>query len=289
MSSWSTGAMSSTHRRLGRVRPWVTKLARAGYAAQGVLYATIGALAVLVAAQSAGMADEASGRTTTQRGALAEIGAQPFGKLLLVLMAIGLAGYALWRFVQALWNPEREAPPNAKGTAKRVAWFGVGVAHAALVVFALKAAFAGNPGAEDNARPLTAKVMAWAPFGPLLVGLFGVGLFAYAAHEVWRAWKAKLDRELDLSHLRPKTARVVVGLSRFGVAARGVVFSVMGVFLVVAAATANPAEARGFGDALATLHGWTFGTVLLGAVALGLVAYGIYDVVEARYRRIRPA
>jgi hypothetical protein len=289
MSSWSTNAKSSTQRRFGRASPLVTKLARAGYAAQGVLYGTIGALAVLVAARSAGVSDSGSGRITTQRGALAEIGAQPFGKILLVLMAVGLAGYAIWRFVQAAWNPEREAPPGMKGTAKRAGWFGVALVHASLVVFALRAAFEGNGGSEDNAKPLTAKLMAWQPLGPILVAAIGVGLFAYAAHEVWRAWKAKLDRELDLSALRPKTARIVVGLSRFGIAARGVVFSVMGIFLVVAAFTTNPAEARGFGQALATLQGWTFGTILLGGVALGLVSYGLYDLVEARYRRIHPA
>lgn len=290
MSSWSTNAMSSTQRRLGRASPLVTKLARAGYAAQGVLYGTIGALAVLVAARSAGVADGASGRITTKRGALVEIGSQPFGKILLVLMAVGLAGYAIWRFVQAAWNPEREAPPGLKGGAKRAGWLGVAFVHASLVVFALKAAFQGSGGgAEDNARPLTAQLMAWQPLGPVLVAAIGVGLFAYAAREVWCAWTAKLDRRLDLSELQPRTARIVVGLSRFGIAARGIVFSVMGIFLVVAALTTNPGEARGFGEALATLQGWTFGTVLLACVALGLVAYGIYDVVEARFRRIRPA
>lgn len=289
MESWSTQVASSTHRRLTRARPWVVKLARAGYAAQGVLYGTIGMLAVLVAASSAGAPTPASGRTTTSRGALAEIGAQPFGRILLVLMAVGLAGYALWRLIEAVWNPEREAARGAKGLAKRAGWLGVAAVHAALVVFAVREAWGGSGGPEDNARPLTAKVMAWAPFGPMLVGIAGAGLFAYAVHEVWRAWHAKLDRELDLSSLSRRSARVVVGLSRFGVAARGVVFSVMGVFLVVAALTSDPAQARGFGEALATLQGWSFGTVLLGAVALGLVAYGVYDVVEARFRRIRPA
>ncbi len=289
MASWSTNATSSTQPRLRRASPLVTKLARAGYAAQGVLYGTIGALAVLVAARSAGISDEASGRLTSKRGALAEIGAQPFGKVLLVLMAAGLAGYAIWRFIQAAWNPEREAPPGAKGAAQRAGWLGVAVVHASLVVFALKAAFAGGGGEEDGARPLTARLMAWQPLGPVLVAAIGVGLFAYAAREVWCAWTAKLDRKLDLSELRPQTARWVVGLSRFGIAARGVVFSVMGIFLVASALTTNPREARGFGEALATLQGWTFGTVLLAAVALGLVAYGVYDVVEARFRRIRPA
>lgn len=293
MSSWSTSVATQTRRRVDRLRrreaPRLAWLARAGYAAQGVLYATIGALAVLAAANASGVETEAEGRTTTSRGALAEIGAAPFGRVLLVLLALGLAGYAAWRLVQAVWNPEGEAKPGPKGLARRAGWLGVALVHASLVVFALRAAIEGASGPEDQTRPLTARVLAFAPLGPLLVLAGGVGLFAFGAYEVWRAWKVELDRELDLRRVPSGRAHALVALSRFGIAARGVVFSMMGVFLVVAAATTDAAEARGFGEALGTFSGWTFGTVLLGAVALGLVAYGAYDATLARYRRIRPA
>ena len=188
-----------------------------------------------------------------------------------------------------MWNPEGEAKPGPRGLARRAGWLGVAVVHASLVVFALRAAIVGATGPEDHTRPLTARVLAWTPVGPALVLAAGVGLFVFGAREVWRAWKVELDRELDLGRVPRGRAHALVALSRFGIAARGVVCSGMGVFLAVAAATTDPAEARGFGEALGTLSGWTFGTALLAAVALGLVAYGAYDAALARYRRIRPA
>jgi hypothetical protein len=267
-------------------RPWIRGLARAGYAAKAVQYATIGLLAALFAIGSA------DGTTTGSKGALHKLGEQPFGQVLLVLMAIGLAGYALWRFVEAILDPERTAN-GTKGVFKRIGHFANGLTHSALVVYAVGlltgAAERGGGAGRDGAaaRSWSAQLMAW-PGGVWVVGAVGIGVVAFAIAELVDAWKARLDERLDLSPLRPRSRAFAIEMSRFGIAARAVVFALMGTFLVVAAQRTEPGRAKGLGEALRTVQGWTLGWLVLTIIAIGLIAYGAYELLEARYRRIQP-
>jgi hypothetical protein len=261
---------------------WVPKLARAGYASKGVLYAVVGALAALAATGN-------GGATTGSKGALEAIRAQSFGQILLALVAVGLLGYAAWSFVQAILDPEGEGS-DGKSIAKRVGWFAIGVVHLGLVVYAVGlltgAALGGGAGSgSGGAEAWTARLMSW-PLGPWLVGAAGLLVTGLSIHQLYRGWRADLDDQLDLSRLRPTTRAWTIRISRFGMAARGVVGTVVGVALVIAAWRSNPREAKGLGEALASVQSWTLGSVILGTIAVGLVAYGVYELVEARYRRI---
>jgi len=263
------------------VAPWIRGLARAGFVAKGIQYGTIGLLAAMAA-----IGDRA-GRTTGAKGALTEIHAQPFGKVLLALMAIGLAGYAVWRFVEAILDPEHRAH-GVTGALKRVGKFGNGLLHGALVVYAvgvITGKALADPG--DGARSWTGRILGW-EYGPWLVGAVGVGIIVFAIVEVKEAWSCKLDEQLDLHRLGSGARRVIVQLSRFGLGARAFVFALIGAFLVSAAFRSDPDRAKGLGDALAAVRSWTFGGAVLGVVAVGLIAYGVYELVEARYRRIQP-
>lgn len=265
-------------------RPWIRRLARAGFAAKGVQYGTIGVLAAL------GAIGSADGATTDSRGALDKLGDQPFGQALVVVMAIGLAGYALWRFVEAILDPEH-ASNGVAGVAKRIGRFFNGLIHAGLVVYAiglLTGAERGGGAAHDGdeARSWSAELMSW-PGGAWIVGAAGIGVIVFALTELVKAWKSRLDEQLDLSPLRPRTRALAVDISRFGIAARAVVFAVIGSFLVIAALRTNPHQAKGLGEALQVVQGWTLGWLVLAVIAFGLIAYGAYELVEARYRRIQ--
>jgi hypothetical protein len=264
-------------------RPWIRGLARAGYAAKGVQYGTIGLLAALFAVGSS------DGQMTDSKGAVAKLGQQSFGEALVVLMAIGLAGYALWRFVEAILDPEHEAQ-GKKGVFKRVGRFGNGLLHTALVVYAVGLLTGAERGSAEQggetARSWSARLMEW-PGGVWVVGAVGVGLVAFAIAELVNAWRSRLDEQLDLSPLRPRVRAVATYVSRFGIAARGVVFGLVGAYLVVAALRTEPGRAKGVGEALGAVQGWTLGWLVLGVIAVGLMAYGAYELVEARYRRIR--
>ena len=267
------------HRAALHAGPAIAALARAGYAAKGVVYVLIGGLAVLAAAGT-------RGQTTGSKGALASLLDQPYGRVILAVVAFGLAGYALWCFVRALFDPEREGT-DAKGIRKRVFQFGKGVIHVALVVAVVGmirgAARSGEDG--EGARDWTAWLMSF-PLGVWMVAAVGMGVLGYGALQIYKGWTTDLDDQLSFGRMSPGAAKWAIRFSRFGMAARGLVFGIVGLFLVIAAYRANPQAAKGVGEALATLERQPYGRVLLGTVALGLVSYGLYQFILARYRRI---
>jgi hypothetical protein len=261
--------------------PWVEKLARLGYAAKGVVYLIIGGIAARAAFGS-------GERVQGSQGALRTILEQPFGKFLLGLVALGLAGYALWRFVQAGLDPEHGGRTDGGGAAKRVGYAISGVIHAGLALAGARMVMGGGGGGGDRTDDWTATLMRQ-PAGRWLVAAVGLGILSYGAYALYRAYAVKLDKRLDLSRMSPAARTWAVRSGRAGIAARGVVFAIMGFFLLRAALRSNPGEARGLDGALQALQQQSYGPWLLGLVAIGLVGYGIYQLVEARYRRIQPA
>jgi hypothetical protein len=123
-------------------------------------------------------------------------------------------------------------------------------------------------------------------FGPALVILVGLVVLAVAAVLFGRAYTAHFQQHLDLAALNGQTRTWVVQAGRCGYGALGVVFTIVGIFFVVAALRHNPGDAKGMGGALWELTHQPFGNVLLGLVALGLAAYGLYSFAQARYRRL---
>jgi hypothetical protein len=268
-----------------KASPFVEKFARFGYAAKGVVYCVVGGLAAFAALGS-------GGETTGSRGALETLSEQPFGRILLGIVAFGLGGYALWQFIRAIEDPENEGQ-GGKAIAKRIGFFISGVLHFALVWYAIgivTGAATGNSGGgggDDGAQSWSAKAMSY-PMGRWFVFLTGLGILGYGVYQLVRAFKSELGKRLHLGQLEQHTYRAVVAVSRFGLAARGVVFGIIGGFLAMAAYHHNPNEARGVAGALDTLQRQPYGPWLLGAVAIGLIGYGIHQFVTARYRRISP-
>ena len=258
--------------------PWVERLARFGYVAKGIVNGLVGVLALQ-------MAFGVGGATTAARGALERILLAPFGRLLLAAIALGLAAYGLWRFVQAGLDTERKGS-DAKGLQGRGAYAVSGLVYLALcfsVIQLLRGVGAGD--GESATRDWTAWLFE-RPFGRWLVGLGGAGLVATGLAQFYRAYTAKFREKLRIDDLTREQESWVTRLGRLGFAARGVAFSIIGGFLIAAALHANPEEARGLGGALATLASQPFGPWLLGLTALGLAAYGVYMLAEARYRQM---
>ncbi|AFY90515.1 MULTISPECIES: DUF1206 domain-containing protein [Chroococcidiopsis] len=258
---------------------WVERLARFGYAAKGVVYGIVG----LLAAQAA---FGAGGKTTDTEGALQTVLTQPFGKFLLAAIALGLLGYALWRFVQAIKDPEHKGT-NAKGIFQRLGYAINGFIYAGLAFTAIQLVAGTGGGSGGNAtQDWTARLLSQ-PFGQWLVGTVGAFIIGMGFYQFYRAFKAKFRQEMDLHQLSETEKKWVLGISGFGTAARGVVFCAIGFFLIQAARNNNPNEARGLGEALQVLSQQPFGKWILGIVALGLIAYSIYMVLQARYRRLK--
>ncbi len=260
---------------------WMVMLARLGYAIKGVVYIIIGFLAVQLAAGVGG------GKATDQKGALLTISALPFGKFLLVVMVIGLFAFALWCFIQAIFDTEAKGK-EAKGIIARVGYAFVGIGYAALGYGAfqlLMGAASAGKNSTTNTQDWTATLLKQ-PLGVALVVIVSLVILGVAVYLYSKAYTGKFQDRLSLTGLRAQIRRLVINLGRFGYAALGVVFTIIGIFMVVAAVQHNPNDAKGLDSALLELTHQPFGQLLLGIVALGLIAYGIYSFVEARYRRI---
>ena len=261
------------------VPPWVEPLARFGYATKGVVYILIGALAVLAAL-------DAGGQTTDTRGAFQEIYAKPFGQVLLGAVAIGLAAYAIWRVTQAIVDAEGKGK-DLKGISIRIGYACSGLLHAGLAFSAARLLLGEKEGSSEQAhKSRTAQIMQL-PFGRLLVGLAGTGFIGFGLYQIYKGYKAKFRKRLEVGAMSKREDEWATRSGQFGLAARGVVFGIIGYFLIVSALRYDPGKVRGLDGALESLAGQPFGKVLLGIVAAGLAIYGFYMLVEAKYHRIR--
>lgn len=254
----------------------IERLARLGYASIGIVYMIVGGLAV---AEGLGK----RGSTGSHRDALALIRDQPFGRVLLGIIAIGLVGYVLWRFVSAVTDTENRGS-DVKGLGIRIASFFRGLVYAAIAVEVMRmiANKSGGGGSgDDEAQHWTGRLMQ-APFGRWLIAAAGIGVVAYGAYQLYAAWDAKLSKRISLGEIDSNVRGKVIAISRFGIGARGLVFFVIGGSLVLAALRHNPQAAHGTTGALQE-----FPPPLLVVMGFGLAAYGVYALVNAKYRRIK--
>jgi len=258
---------------------WIVPLARFGFAAKGVVYIIIGSLAAFAAFGS-------GGKTTDSRGAFEEILSQSYGKYLLGAVAVGLIGYAIWRFVQAVKDTENKGS-GAKGIAIRFGYFFIGLIHASLAFSAAKLVMGSGGGSkgDSQSKEWTAFLLEQS-FGQLIVAAIGIGFLIYAVYQFYKAYTSKFREKLITSEMSNQTENFAIRFGQFGLSARGVVFGIIGVFLIMAAMNSNPNEARGLSGALRALEQQTYGQILLGTVAIGLIAYGLFMFVMARYRRM---
>jgi len=262
-----------------KARPWVRTLARLGYATKGVVYTIIGVIAALAALRG-------NGETADSHGALEEIVRRPYGHVLLIIVAVGLAGYALWRLTQAVLDTEDKGT-EWKGLAVRAGYACIGFVYFGLGYSAVSLVLGGDAGdgSDEKSKHWTATFMSL-PFGRLLVGLGGLGFIGFGLWQCYKAYKTKFRKKLKHAEMGEHTSRFITRAGQFGLASRGVVFGVVGVFLIQAALRARAHEARGLSGALRALEEQPAGPWVLGVVALGLVAYGFLMFALALYRRI---
>jgi hypothetical protein len=272
---------ATTTRRAGRAAAhsdWIEYAGRAGLVAKAVSYALIGVLAIQIPLGQGGQAAD-------RQGALRQLATESWGKAALVALTIGFAGYALWRFAEALFDRGGEGR-DAKGLAKRARSFGIGVIYAASAVAAWSFMSSSQSAAgSGNEQQETARVLDW-PAGRWIVLAVAAGLLADGAYNVYRGWTKKFRERLNEYEMHGAVRRWGIRSGVVGHVARGVVFGIVGVFLGKAALEYDPNEAVGIDGALLKLVEAPLGPFVLGVVAAGLIAYALYCLVEARYRQI---
>lgn len=252
-------------------------LARAGLVARGAVYAIIGILAIQVAAHS-------GGTPSNQRGALETIQRQPFGHWLLVATAIGLGGYALWRFVQAIAGQGPEGGGD-HSTLGRVSAAVSGCAYAAMCALAVSLLLGASSQSSGNPHKSAAGVLGW-PGGQWIVAAAGLAFIAVGLYQGYKGVTKEFLKEEKTDRMGPVMRTWMPRIGMVGYLARMVVFCLIGIFAIRSAIDYAPKKAVGLDGALETLSRQTYGTVLLAVVAAGLIAFGLFSITESRYRRI---
>jgi hypothetical protein len=249
--------------------------ARLGFLAKGLVYALIGLLAIQVAFGDS--------ERTDQKGALESIADKPGGSLVLWLMVVGFAAYAVWRFSEAAWG-RRDEMDEKKRAAKRIGSAVNGLVYLFFGVLAFKTV-TGSSSSSTNSSDVTAKVLEW-PGGQALVFLAGLVVIAIAVGLTYRGLKTDFEKHLNTGQMSRTTFGAVRRLGQVGYVCRGAVFALIGVLVCKAAMDHQPGKAQGFDVALKSLAGAPGGQVMLVAAGLGLVCFGAYCWAEARYRRL---
>jgi hypothetical protein len=261
---------------------WARWLARAGLAAKGISFGLVAALAL-------GVAVREHGKLEDRQGALQEIADHPLGRVLLAALAVGMGGYALWRFTEAALGRTLEG--EEQGLLKRVALVARGLLYSWLCIICTGLVFqadepvtSGSGGGQEEDR--ITRIALEQPLGRYLVIVVGLAIIGAGLFNLYRALTQKFRKELKEEQMGQDERRWYIALGVAGHLARGVIFALAGFFLVRAAWQYDPKEAIGLDGALRKVAHAEYGHVLLGCTAGGLMAYGLFCLVQARYREV---
>jgi hypothetical protein len=250
-------------------------LSRAGFVARALIYGIIGILAFKLAVGH-------GGTLTNQKGALRTVAHQPFGRLLLTVVAIGLGGYALWRLVRASLG---RGPEGSDSGLDRVAALGSGIAYGLMCIIAVELLRGSSGGGSSSPKKAAAGVLGW-PAGQWIVGIAGAAAIGIGCYQGYRAVTKDFLDDSKTEEMSPPVKKAITALGTVGHLARMVVFGLVGVFLIKAAVDFNPRAAVGIDGALAQIVRRPYGVPALAIVSAGLIAFAFYSLSDARYRRI---
>ena len=251
-------------------------VARVGLVAYGVVHLLIGWLALQIAWGAASESADSSGALTT-------LANQPFGKVLLWLVAVGLVALALWQASEVIWGYRNL--DGAKRVRKQVTSAAKAVVFAALGVSAVLVALGSGSSSSQSQEQATTGVLAW-PGGQVIVVLTGLIIIGVGVAGVVKGVKKSFSEEIDTSSMSPTARKGVARLGQVGYIAKGVALGVVGGLLSYAALTFDRQQGQGLDGALQTILAQPFGRFLLTAVALGFAAFGVFAILQSRYRRM---
>src|ERR1700694_1614277 len=253
-------------------------LERLGYAVRGLLYAVMGILVLRIALGIGG------GQATDLSGSMVFLIGNPFGKLVLIVVIIGLAAYSLWGFIRAIYDPLHRGR-DTKGIAARIGFLTSAFSYAAIVFFALQI-LGGQGGASHDSTQKTVSSLLTNPAGGFITVVLGVIAIGIGIGQFIEACRATFAQDLKAAEMSQSERDIAIALGRFGMAARGVTFLVIGFFLVQAGVYPYPGKATGFGGAFLFLLAQPYGHLLVGIIALGFVALGLHSFACARWVKL---
>lgn len=266
--------LSSSHIRQGS-NDWIEKLARFGFIAKGVIYVLLGIMAVMAAI------GQGSAQQANRNGVAQLIFEQPFGRILSILLVIGIIGYVIWRFTEAIKDPHHVGSDN-KGIIKRIGYFVSGLVYTGFAISLIRQ-LAGSGGGSSNSRQTwTAKILEM-DAGPFIIIIIGVIIVIAGIAQFVKAYKAGFKKYLRLDGLQLETRKWITRIGRIGFSARGIVWLIIGYFIIRAGIESDASKVKGSQGAFSFLEQMSNGQWILLAVAIGVTAYGVFQFVKARY------
>jgi hypothetical protein len=253
-------------------------LERVGYAVRGLLYVVMGFLALRIALAQPG------GKATDLSGSLVWLTGNPLGSLVLILAVVGLAAYSIWGLVRAVYDPLHRGR-DKKGIMARLGFVTSAFSYAAIAFFALQI-LAGQGSASHDGTQKTISSLLTNPAGGFITIVLGVVAIGIGIGQFIEAYRATFKNDLKAGEMSESERKAAIAFGRFGMAARGVTFLVVGYFLIQAGIHRNPREAHGFGGAFLFLLSQPYGHLLVAVIALGFVALGLHSLACARWVRL---
>jgi len=251
---------------------WVS---RAGYAARGIVYALVAGLALL---------SSVAGGGPDSKSALKIVLEQPLGRIWLGLITAGLLGFIIWRLVQTFANADGH-PNSLKGYAIRAGLLVSAATYSGLALYAAGKALGIGSGSGSSSEEHMSAWIIDQPFGRYLLAVLGTAVVGAGIAQAYKGFSRGYIRYLEV----PATSGTAIDwICVYGLAARGAILAITGIFFLYAAYAVDPNQAGGLSDALAWVRQLPFGAILYLMTALGLLAFGVYSFIEARYRRIKP-
>jgi hypothetical protein len=259
--------------------PTMDRLARLGYAVKGLIYIIIGLLAI----------QSALGKNSTpadQLGAIAAISKLPYGMLALWIVLVGLISYSLWGLIRAFLDPFHKGN-DTKGLLIRGGYLVSAVTYASFILPTYELITGAGGGSQSHQTVKFVAAIMSTTWGRVGVGILGLAVVAGGFYQIYLGITSNFDKQFKPYALNPQQLKIAKQLGRYGTIARGVVFALVGFFLCLAAFYANPSTAKGFNGALNFLARQPYGLWLLGIIALGLIAFGIYSVMSAAWFKLK--
>jgi hypothetical protein len=250
------------------------RLARAGFVARGLVYLIVAVLAIKLASGE-------KGTNADQQEALRTLAEQPLGEVLLLLVAVGLASYALWMAVRAAIGHGVEETDSGFD---RVSALASAVAYGVICATAI-GVLVGSGSGSGSPKEATGGVLGW-PGGTVLVAIAGAVVIGVGVYQAYKGFARKFLEEADTGEMSPEARKGYATLGVFGYVARAVVFVLVGYGLIKAAVDYDPKKAVGLDGALHELANSSLGPPVLWLVAVGLAGFALYSFADARYHRV---